>query len=68
MAKQKTDWKHTKARGKLVEREVSVAIGVKGMKYVVQLLRTEREPAVQPLFNKTQKTQLLRPKTKPQGH
>lgn len=48
--------KRTEAGGKLVEREVAVAIGVKGVKDVLQLLRTEGESAVQPLFNKTQNT------------
>lgn len=46
--------KHTEAGGKLVQREVPVAIGVEGVKDVVQLLRTEGESAVQPLFNETQ--------------
>lgn len=57
----------TEAGGKLVQREVPVAIGVEGVKDVLQLLRTEGESAVQPLFLTRHKTQLLRPKTKPPG-
>lgn len=51
-----TDCKHTKAGGELVEGEESIAVGIKGIKHILQLLRTEREPVVQPLFNKTQNT------------
>lgn len=54
--KVETDCRRTKAGGELVEGEVFIAVGIKGIKYVLQLLRTEREPAVQPLFNKTQNT------------
>lgn len=46
--------RHTKARGELVEGEESVAVRVQGFEHVLQLLRAEREPPVQPLVNNTE--------------
>lgn len=51
-----TERNRTKAGRELVEGEKSIAVRIEGIKYVLQLLRTERELSVQPLFKKTQNT------------
>lgn len=45
--------KRTKARGELAESEVSIAVRIQSIEYVLQLIRAERELAIQPLFDKT---------------
>lgn len=58
--------RRTEAGGELVEGEESVAVGVQGLKDVVQLLGAERKPPVQPLLDDTQHG-CVRQKTKAWG-
>ena len=56
MIKLENDWKHTEARGELIISEVSIAIRVKGIEYVLQLLLTKGKLTIQSLVNKTENT------------